>query len=364
MRFLEAEIDLDILSENLQKIKEFLKKKTIKIIAVVKADAYGHGAEKVCQEIQNKVDYLAVAFCEEAAVLRQAGINSKILVLFDREVNEVFKYNLTPVVFSLDQAKALSLQAVRESKILSIHIKVETGMGRVGIYRNLLETIKEIAALPNLKVEGVMSHLSHTEDKEWTYEQINKLKEIKEKLNRLGIHPLFHISASSGIIYEDALFDAVSHGIMLYGYSFNCPVSVNPCMQVKTKILDIRRLPRGSSISYGRTFITKRDSLIGVIPIGYADGYFRTLSNKAYVIVRDKKVPVVGRICMDLTMIDLTDLPEAKVDEEVILLGSSGSEKITAEDIADWAGTIPYEILTSLGGKAKKRYIKGGKHVS
>lgn len=363
MRFLEAEIDLDILSENLKRIKDFVKNKS-KIIAVVKADAYGHGAQKVSFEIQKDVDYLAVAFFEEAVILREAGINSEILVLFDREVEGVFKYSLVPVVFSLDQAKALSAQAVKRGKILPIHIKVETGMGRVGIYSNQSETIKKIANLPNLKIEGVMSHLSHTEDEAWTNEQIDRLKNIKEELNRFGINPIFHISASSGIYYPNALFDAIRPGIMLYGYSSNNIVSVRPCMRVKTKILDIRRLPKGFPISYGRTFITKRESLIGVIPIGYADGYFRALSNKAYVIVRGKKAPVVGKVCMDLTMIDLTDIPEVKVDDEVIILGSADQQEITAWDIANWAETIPYEVLTSLGGKAKKRYIKGGQYVS
>lgn len=360
-RFLQAEIDLNALNQNLSKIKSILKsaRSSCKIIAVVKADAYGHGAVEIARSLETQhVDYLGVAFFEEAVILRESGIKSKILVFFDKEVEGIFKYGVTPVIFDFKQAKKLSNEACKRGITLPVHIKVDTGMGRLGIYNDPCGTIKKIASLPYLKIEGIMSHLSQAEEPHWSSEQIKKFTELKTCLNKLGINSVFHISASSGIVYPEALFDAVRPGLMLYGYSFHTPeTDLKPCMTVKTKLIDIRKLPKGSPISYGRTFITKRQSLIGVIPVGYADGYFRKLSNRAYVIVRSERAPVVGTVCMDLTMVDLTDIREVKVNDEVIILGHSGKERITALDIAGWAETIPYEVLTSLGSRAKRRYI-------
>ena len=368
-RFLQAEIDLGALIDNFHKIKNFVKKvnSNIKIIAIVKADAYGHGAVEISKALEKQnVDFLGVAFFEEALILREYGIKSPILLLFDREIEGVFKNNLTPVIFDIEYAKELSKEAQRRKTILSVHVKIETGMGRLGIYENILYKIKEIASMPNIRIEGIMSHLSQAEDFQWTMTQVNKLREIKENLKDLKINPLFHISNSAGLYYADAIFDAIRPGIMLYGYntkkyndykrlSENVP-DFTPCMTIKTKILDIRKLPKGTPISYGKTFVTERDSLIGVVPIGYADGYFRVLSNKAKMLVKGKKANVVGTVCMDLTMIDITDISNVSVGDEVIVLGSSGNEKITAWDIADWANTIPYEVLTSLGSKAKRKY--------
>jgi len=356
-RFLQAEINLKSLIHNFSKIKAHLRNTRVscKIIAIVKADAYGHGAVEVARVFGLLgVDYLGVAFSEEAIVLREAGIKVPIIVLFDREIEGVFKYNLIPVIFDYRQAEFLSKEASRRGVILPVHIKVETGMGRLGIYENPCETIKKIAQLDNLKIDGVMSHFSRAEDLEWTQEQMKKFSKIREFLHNLGMKPLFHIANSQGLNYTEALFDAVRPGLMLYGYGAEGFI---PCMTVKTKLLDIRKLPEGTPISYGGTFVTKKDSLIGVIPVGYADGYFRSLSNKAEVIVRGKRVPVVGTVCMDLTMIDLTDIQEVQIDDEVILLGKTGSEEITASHIAQWAGTIPYEVLTSFGGRARRKYI-------
>ncbi len=360
-RVLQAEINLKSLVDNFHFIKSITKRanKSTKIIAIVKADAYGHGAIEVSKCLQkNNVDYLGVAFYDEALSLRESKIDCPILLLFDREIEGIFKYKLTPVIFDINHAKELSEYARKKGVKIPVHVKVETGMGRLGIYENICEQVRKIANMPNLSIEGVMSHLSIAEDPLWSAEQINKFKELKKCLSNLGISPIFHISNSAGIFLEDAIFDAVRPGIMLYGYSTKSVLDgIRPCMTLKTKLLDIRKLPKGTPISYGKTFITKRDSLIGVIPIGYADGYFRRLSNRGFIIVRGKKAPVVGTICMDITMIDLTEIPEARVEDEVIILGSYGNEKITAWDIASWADTIPYEVLTSLGSKAKKKYI-------
>lgn len=356
-RFLLAEIHLNRIIHNFSAIRANLKnsKANCKIIPIVKADAYGHGAVEVSRIYESLgADYLGVAFFEEAQILREAGIKTRIIVLFDREIDGIFRYNLIPVIFDMQQAKLLSKEAYRRGVILPVHIKVETGMGRLGIYDQPCETIKKIAQLENIKIEGVMSHLPRAEDNEWTEAQINRFKQIIQCLKIAGINPIFHIANSQGLFYEYALFDAVRPGLMLYGYGSD---KVKPCMTVKTRLLDIRSLPKGTPISYGGTYITKRSSLIGVIPVGYADGYFRALSNKAEVIVRGKRVPVVGTVCMDLTMIDLTEIEESQIDDEVILLGKMDSEEINASQIAQWAETIPYEVLTSLGGRARRKYI-------
>ncbi|GAB6182598.1 alanine racemase [Thermodesulfovibrio hydrogeniphilus] len=359
MRELIAEIDLNGLVHNFLSIKSLLQKRnpSCKIIAIVKADAYGHGAIEVSHALESfNVYALGVAFFEEAVVLRKSGVKSKIIVLFDREVDGIFKYSLVPVIFDFKQAEILSKEASRRGVLLPVHIKLETGMGRLGIYDNPCETIKRIAEMKNIYIEGIMTHLPKAEDKEWTHEQLRKFEAIKKSLHEVGIKPIFHVSNSQGLAYENALFDAVRPGLMLYGYGFLD--NLVPCMSVKTRLLDIRRLPKGTPISYGGTFVTKRDSLIGVVPVGYADGYFRSLSNKAEVLVRGKRAPVVGIVCMDLTMIDLTDVAEAKIDDEVTLIGRSGNEQITASDLAQWANTIPYEVLTSLGNRAKRIYKK------
>lgn len=287
-RVLQAEINLKSLIDNFHFIKSITKgaNKSSKIIAIVKADAYGHGAIEVSKSLQkNNVDYLGVAFYDEALTLREAKIECPILLLFDREIEGLFKHNLTPVIFDINHAKELSEYAKKKGVTIPVHVKVETGMGRLGIYENICEQVKKIANMSNLKIEGVMSHLSLAEDPLWSSEQISKLKELKKCLSSLGINPIFHISNSAGIFLDDAIFDAVRPGIMLYGYSTSGVLEgIKPCMTLKTKILDIRKLPKGTPISYGKTFITKRNSLIGVIPIGYADGYFRKLSNKGFII--------------------------------------------------------------------------------
>ena len=361
-RFFQAEIDLKALIKNFHFIKSIANRASQKnkIIAIVKADAYGHGAIEVSKTLQRlKVDYLGVAFYDEAVLLRESGVSCPILVLFDREVEGIFRHNLTPVIFDINHAKELSTYAKKKKLTLSVHVKVETGMGRLGIYENICEQVRKIATMPNLKLEGVLSHLSMAEDPYWSFQQISKLKEVKEYLNSVGLNPIFHIANSAGIFLNESSFDAVRPGLILYGYVTNEKKleNITPCMTVKTKILDIRKLPKNTPISYGKTFITKRESLIGVIPIGYADGYFRGLSNQGFVLVKGKKAPIVGVVCMELTMIDLTEIPELQVGDEVVILGNSGDEKITAWDIAKWAGTIPYEILTCLGSKAKRVYL-------
>lgn len=363
-----AEINLGAVSHNLRLIKGISSNSTV--IAVVKADAYGHGAVEVSKRlVRDGVDCLAVAFTEEAKELRDSGINAPIIVLFDSDPKDVLDYNLIPVISSKKAAIALSDEAERNNRKVSVHIKVDTGMGRLGLTGDVVRDILEISELTRINVDGIMSHFSDADlsDNSFAKKQIERFNQIRSELFENGLKiRLYHIANSAAILsIKESHLNAVRPGLMLYGClpmaglkpQFQYP-KLEPVMTVKTKILALRRVNAGSPISYGRTFITRRDSLIGVIPIGYADGFIRRLSNISEVIVRGKKVPLVGRICMDLSMIDLTDLEDVVEGDEVVIIGSQGSESIDVSEIAQKAETIPYEIFTSLGNRAKRVYQK------
>ena len=360
-----AEIDLNSISNNLRVIKDLSNNRPV--IAVVKADAYGHGAVDISRKLVNEVDYLAVAFTGEARELRDSGINIPIIVLFDPDAADIFKYNLIPVIGDKKTAITLSKEAEKNNRNVSVHVKVDTGMGRLGFTENTAKEILEIANLRGISIDGVMSHFSEADllDTSFAMMQINRFNAIKAELLNNGLNVrLFHIANSAAVAtLPESRLDAVRPGLMLYGYSPIQKTEVRsqkseliPAMTVKAKILALRRLPTDTPISYGRTFITKRDSLIGVIPIGYADGFSRRFSNNAEVLVSGKKVPVVGRVCMDLTMIDLTDVEHVEEGDEAIIIGRQGNESIDAAELALRADTIPYEILTSLGNMAKRVY--------
>jgi len=368
-----AEVNLSAIAYNFQAVRKIVKNR--QIIAVVKADAYGHGAVEVSKKfIEEGASYLAVAFIDEAVKLRDAGITAPIIVLFDRkEVREFFDFKLIPVVYNVDDARSLSTEARKRNTVLHIHVKIDTGMGRIGLSGNaLINDLEKIAKMQRIKITGLISHFSDADlsDKSYATIQLEKFNKVREALSRKLNRKIFsHIANSAAVLtFKDAYLDAVRPGIMLYGYS---PLGQNiasilpsehinlmPAMKIKTKILCIRNLAPASPVSYGRTFITKRQSRIGVIPVGYADGYNRLFSNNADVLVKGRRVPVVGRVCMDLTMIDVTDIKNISEDDEVIMLGQQGKESITAYELAFRAHTISYEILTSLGGKSRKTYVE------
>lgn len=354
-----AEIDLNAIAGNFRFIKK--NSNNCPVIAVVKADAYGHGAVEVSRRLVNEgVEYLAVAFTEEAKELRDAAINIPILVLFDPDIEDIVKYNLIPVIHDKKTALFLSKKAEKNNKNINVHIKIDTGMGRLGLTNNAVKDVLEIANLKGINIDGIMSHFSEADLADATFAriQIERFKTFRKELldNGLNIR-LFHIANSAAVMtLPESHFDAVRPGLMLYGYSPLKTENLIPAMSVKTKILALRRLPAGTPISYGRTFITKRDSIIGVMQLGYADGFSRRFSNNAEVLVRGKRSPVVGRVCMDLSMIDLTDLEQAAEGDEIVIVGRQGNEYIDADELAVRADTIPYEILTSLGNAAKKVY--------
>jgi len=374
-----AEVNLTAIAHNFKTLRNIVGKRPV--IAVVKADAYGHGAIEVSKRlIKEGVSFLAVAFTDEAIQLRNAGINVPIIVLFDTKgIEDFFDFNLIPVIHNITTALSISQKAIEKRKKINVHIKVD----RIGLSGdNIIENLIRISKMEGLEITGLMSHFSDADlvDRSFAYFQLKEFNRIREELfKKMNKRVFSHIANSAAILtFEESYLDAVRPGLMLYGYSplsknsefgirssksnyesriHDSKINLIPAMRVKTEILCIRNLPSGFPISYGRTFTTKRQSIIGVIPVGYADGYNRLFSNNAEVLVRGVRVPVVGRVCMDLTMIDLTDLKDIKEGEEVVLLGQQGNESITAYELADKAGTIPYEILTSLGKCSRKEYV-------
>ncbi len=360
-----AEINLTPLQHNLRIIRRIVREKPV--IAVVKADAYGHGAVEISKElISLGVSHLAVAFLGEARTLREAGIEARILVLFDRSaLEDFFDYDLIPVIQDIKTARALSKEARRRRRDILVHVKIDTGMGRVGLAAETAASgISKIAGMSGIKLGGILSHFSEADlsDRSFAQRQIEVIKTIRrDAAGKIGRSILLHMGNSAAILsLKEAIFDAVRPGIALFGYS---PVKrtygLKPLMTVKTAILAIRGMPAGSPVSYGRTFVTKRKSKIAVIPLGYADGYSRSFSNNAEVLVRGRRAPVVGRVCMDLTMVDVTGIEGVEEGDEVVLLGQQGADAITATELSSRIGTIPYEIVTSLGGGARRMYLHG-----
>jgi alanine racemase len=379
-----AEIDLPAIARNLRSVREIVGGRPV--IGVVKADAYGHGAIEVSRcLVKEGISHLAVAYTGEAIQLRNGGIDIPIIVLFDRgNVRDFFDFNLIPVVYGIDVASALSGEARKRGVVIKVHVKVDTGMGRLGLCGDhVMEDLAAIAEMSGLELTGLLSHFSEADlsDRSYAIAQLERFNSTREKVSaKIGRKLFSHVANSAAVLaFKESHLDAVRPGLMLYGYSpFQADKTngakgkeqqksvpgnlvLSPAMTVKSRILSIRSVSTGTPVSYGRAFVTKRPSRIGVIPVGYADGYNRLFSNNAEVLVKGKRVPVAGRVCMDLTMVDLTDVREAEENDEVVLLGRQGDEVITADELAKRASTISYEILTSLGGKSVKVYLERDK---
>lgn len=341
-------------------------------MAVVKADAYGHGAIEVAKALVDAgATGLAVACIDEAAELRDSGIAFPLVLLFGCEtqsVREIFDYRLTPVVWSMDQAKSLSEEAIRRGASINVHVKIDTGMGRVGILpEKAVETVAEMSSMPGVIVEGLMSHLSDADlaDPDSAHEQLAVFNRISAEIAGIGVNVrVRHLANSAAVVnLPETHLDMVRPGLMLYGYNpapHVSDVELEPAMTVTARIVALKRVPPGTTIGYGRTFRASRESLIATIAIGYADGFRRHLSNSGSVLYNGQHngqlAPVVGRVCMDLTMIDMTGIGGVSVGDEVVVIGSSGGESIWADEMAGLAGTIPYEILTCFGRRVKRIY--------
>jgi alanine racemase len=367
-----AEISLENLLFNFRSSREFIGHE-VKCMAVVKANAYGHGAIECSRAfVDAGADWLGVAIIEEAIQLREAGITIPILCLggsFTGQQDAFFDHDVTPVVFNIEQALLMNSAAIDRNVQKTIHIKVDTGMGRLGIrWHALDEFIARLKPLTNLKIQAVMSHLASANDPNedgFTNVQIDRFHEAVSKFDAAGYAPEFvDIANSPGAVgHPRSRSQMVRLGGILYGLGRDVlnelgpKPELRPVMSVHSEIADIKSVSKGETLGYGRTFTTKRDSRIALVPIGYNDGYKRSLSNKANVLVRGKMAPVAGRISMDWTIIDVTDVPAASIGDRVTLIGTDGDHAIAAEDLAYIADTISYEITCGISSRVPRYFV-------
>jgi len=367
-----AEIDLDALAHNLGVIRNQVGPET-KIMAAVKANAYGHGAPECARRLEAEgVDWFGVALPEEGIELRKSGISRPILCLggfWRGQESACLQYQLTPVVDRLDETEALDRAAHDAGIKANVHLKIDTGMGRLGVRSEKISQFCEgLQRLANIRVDGLMTHLAAADDQaldEFTTNQLRRFEEGVRVCRDHGIDPVYVHAANSAatFAFSQGVGNMVRPGGSLYGFVRDVfPANIErpalkPVMSVHSRITLLKRVGPGEKLGYGCTFETKRESLIGTIPIGYDDGYRRLLSNRGQMIVRGHFAPVVGRISMDMTLIDVTDVPNVTIDDYVTLLGSEGEVQITAEDLGELAGTISYEITCGISNRVPRIYL-------
>ena len=366
------EIDLKAVSHNFTVLKGFLKSTGAHIMAVVKSDAYGHGLVEVSRVLESAgVWGFGVSEVEEAVSLRQGGITAPILFMSGlppKAEKEVMALDLIPGVTDVSSLDTLERVASMRDETCRVHLKVDTGMGRLGFSPDeLYEVVKELRQWPHLCFEGLYSHLSSADDPldPFNTVQLNTFASVLDQVKGIGWKPLtIHLANSAGLIhFPSAHYDLVRPGLAIYG-SYPGPqsqkgIELRPVMSFRSKIVAIRNLAEGSPVSYGHGFYTKRPSRIAVVPVGYDDGYLRSMSNRSMVLIRGRRCPVVGRICMKSFMVDVSMLEGVAPGEEAVLLGRRGDGVITIEDLAQWGGTISYELLCLLGSR-NKRFFKRG----
>lgn len=368
-----VEVDLNAVSGNIKNVRKLVDDNTI-IIAIVKANAYGHGIINISKRLEmENVDMFGVATVEDGVKLRDNGITKPVLILgciLPEQIGTILKSSLTPAIVSLDMAKKISerVEQLLNDKIavtdVNVHVKIDTGMGGFGVcYNDAVDEIREIDNLNHINIEGIFTHFtsSDSSDKDSVNEQVKRFKDVISRLEKYNIHiPIKHFSNSSAVIQIPLTLNAIRPGISIYGMytSKNVPKSANlqEVMSFKTTIVNIKKLKKGETVSYNRTFKVERDSLIATLPVGYSDGYSRALSNKGRVIVRGKNVPVAGIVRMDFTYVDVTDVQRVSIGDEVVLFGKQGEEIISIESIADLAGLIPYEITCAIGADVPRIY--------
>jgi len=363
-------IDLSALVHNLNQIKKLIGPET-RIMGIVKSDAYGHGLLQISRVLEkNRVDCLGVAHLHEALELRRNGIRLPIVILCGiqtrEDAREVVEKNITPVIFDLALAELLAEECAREGKRINIQLKVDTGMGRLGIsHLEIGPFLKKITEYKEFHLEALMSHLSSADEPvtEFTGVQIRNFKKSIELGHAMGLDlPLNNLANSAGIMaHKDSYFDMVRPGIMLYGGlpspEFCSPLPLKHVMNFKGQILQIRDMPDHTPVSYGRTYYTKGPQKIAILSGGYGDGLPRNMSNRGSVLIRGKRAKIIGRVCMNMIMSDITGLRDAVPGDEVIFLGAHGNETITGDDMAEWGKTISYEIFCSIGQRNFREYI-------
>lgn len=371
-----AEIDLDNIVHNMKAIRAHVAPRT-KFLGVVKADAYGHGAREVAARIEDLADWFAVATPEEGLSLRRSGIKRPIMILgySQREAYEdLIREDVTPVLFKEEDAAVLSETALRLGAVAGYQVKLDCGMGRIGFLpgEEAVMAIRRMSAMPGLSLRGIFTHFSRADeaDKGPVMRQLAVFLSMKERLERAGVQPeMWHCDNSAGIIdLPQAGLSLVRAGIAMYGMYPSDEVSrenvsLLPALSLRAKIVHVKTLPAGCGISYNATCVTERETRVATVPLGYGDGWPRSLSGKGVVLVRGKRAPILGRVCMDQFMIDITDIPEARDGDTVTLIGADGNERISAEEAAARAGTINYELVCCLGRRVPRVYVLDGETV-
>ncbi len=371
----EAKIDLDAVEYNYKNTRAKLPQ-NCKLLGVIKADAYGHGSVELAKFLENKCDFFGVACIEEAVELKKADIKTPILILGYVAPNFydlVVRYDIRIPVFSYETAKALSDEAVKQGKTVPFHFCIDTGMSRIGFQVNeeSADICKQICALPNIEAEGLFSHFATADETDLTkaLAQRDRYKSFVNMLEKMDVHiPIKHLNNSAGIMNFDEYFDMCRMGIILYGLYPSEEVDkslldIKPVMSWLTHISHIKTLEPGREISYGGTYTTAENRVIATIPVGYADGYPRCLSNKGRVIVNGQYAPIVGRVCMDQFMVDVTGIDGAKVDSVVTLVGRDGNAWLSMEEVSNAAYSFNYELPCRIARRVPRTYYKDGEFV-
>jgi alanine racemase len=376
-----AQINLKTFKNNLQNLKKITEPHT-GIMAVIKADAYGHGSLPCAKAaVDSGVDYFGVGIIEEGIELRENGITEPILILgsiFSDEAADLVRHNLATILCNNHLAEALAKEAEKQKKTVRVHIKVDTGMNRLGVLpENLLSLVQTINKLPNLKLEALSTHFSsaNDEDTSITKQQIELFQNTLTELQEAGITipPLTHLANTSALLrFPESQSNMVRPGLILYGalpspnlnsvaheicQKKNLQI-FQPVMQWKSKIILLKSVQKGQPLSYSRKYFTQKDSLIATLPIGYADGLHRNLSNNMEVLIKGKRAPQVGTICMDMILIDVTGTPDVQIGDEVVIFGKQGEEEIQVDELANRSSTIPYEILCNVGKRVPRVYME------
>lgn len=379
-----AEVDLNAYAHNIAELKKLTGKGT-RLMAVVKADGYGHGAVEIArQALISGAQNIGVARIDEALHLRQAGIDAPILIFGYTPpdmAGALILYDLTQTVYSAATARVMSAIAGRLGKKITVHIKVDSGMGRLGLLltelaegdrpdgssRAAVQEALAISRLPGLTVEGLFTHFATADavDKSYADRQLEKFLDFADRLGREGLEPPVKHAANSGALIDlpDSHLDMVRPGIATYGLYPSADVNhdnvaLKPVMTMKSRIVHLKQVPAGFNVSYGITYQTEKPTTIATVPVGYADGFSRLLSNRGHMLVHGRKVPIVGRICMDLTMLDVGNVPQAKIEDEVVVFGGHGNQAVSADRVAAELNTINYEIVSSVTGRVARVYVK------